>query len=232
MKLHKAGLVADIYLKETAPLNMNMDERVIAYTNEHPWLSSPSQTVLRKPLEREDYESGRTTSIVKFKSESYFPEHSHPLGEELLVLEGVFSDETGDYPAGTYLRNPPGSFHKPFSEEGCTLFVKLDQFDPEDKLTVRIQTRESAFSPGLGNLKVLSLHQFKTEHTALVWWPAGEIFQPHTHFGGEEILVLSGEFIDEEGRYPPNTWLRNPHQSRHHPFVEEDTLILVKVGHL
>jgi anti-sigma factor ChrR (cupin superfamily) len=78
----------------------------------------------------------------------------------------------------------------------------------------------------------MGLHQFGTEHSALVWWPAGEVFQPHTHYGGEEIFVLGGEFIDEHGRYPKGSWLRSPHASRHHPFVEQDTLIWVKTGHL
>ena len=225
-------IVASQYQTDTVPLNIDLEQRVVAHTAEHPWLESRSPNVKRKPLEREALESGRTTSIVRFEPDSYFPEHSHPLGEEILVLEGVFSDEFGDYPAGTYIRNPPNSKHSPFSKQGCTLFVKLDQFDPEDTETVRINTRETEFSQGQGNLKVLPLHEFKGSHTALVWWPAGEVFKPHIHVGGEEVLVLQGEFKDEHGSYPQGTWLRNPHMSRHHPLVEQETLILVKVGHL
>jgi len=224
--------VARQYLTDIAPLNMDLSERVVANTDGHPWLESPSKKVFRKPLERESLESGRATSIVRFAPESYFPEHSHPLGEEIFVLDGVFSDENGDYPAGSYLRNPPNSRHSPFSKQGCTLFVKLDHFEHEDIATVRIDTKNTEFQAGQGRLKVLPLHSFQGEHTALVWWPAGEVFQPHIHMGGEEILVLSGEFADEQGVYPKGTWLRNPHQSRHHPFVEQETLILVKVGHL
>jgi anti-sigma factor ChrR (cupin superfamily) len=78
----------------------------------------------------------------------------------------------------------------------------------------------------------MPLHSFGTESTALVFWPAGEKFVPHTHMGGEEIFVLQGEFIDEHGRYPAGTWIRSPHLSRHHPYVEQDTIILVKVGHI
>ncbi len=77
-----------------------------------------------------------------------------------------------------------------------------------------------------------TLHNFEAEHTALVRWPAGEVFLPHRHFGGEEILVLSGTFCDEFGEYPPLSWLRSPHQSQHQPFVREETVILVKTGHL
>jgi len=224
--------VAQQYEVDTAPLNIDLEQRVVAFTAQHPWIESPSKKVLRKPLERENLESGRATSIVRFQPESYFPEHTHPLGEEILVLEGVFSDETGDYPAGTYLRNPPGSKHQPHSKEGCTLFVKLDHFDPLDIEPIRVQTREAEFQPGIGNLQVLGLHSFQGEHTALVKWPAGEVFQRHTHVGGEEIFVLEGCFEDEQGVYPKGAWLRNPHMSVHHPFVKEETLILVKVGHL
>lgn len=76
------------------------------------------------------------------------------------------------------------------------------------------------------------LHDFNGEHVALVHWPAGERFQPHVHMGGEEIYVIRGEFIDEQGRYPAGTWIRNPHLSRHNPYVEQETLIWVKTGHL
>jgi anti-sigma factor ChrR (cupin superfamily) len=213
-------------------LNMNFLERLVIETANIPWQPSPAQGVWRKPLEREDKESGHTTSIVKYDAGSAFKPHPHPMGEEIFVLEGVFSDEFGDYPAGTYIRNPPNSVHAPFSKEGCVIFVKLNQFDEQDKETVRVNTSDTQWQQGQGNLQVMPLHSYVHEHTALVKWPAGEQFVPHKHFGGEEILVLSGEFIDEQGRYPKGTWLRSPHMSEHHPFVEQETVILVKVGHL
>ncbi|TMO58211.1 cupin domain-containing protein [Pseudoalteromonas phenolica] len=213
-------------------LNMNFLERLVIETADMPWQPSPSQGVWRKPLEREDKESGHTTSIVKYDAGSAFKPHPHPMGEEIFVLEGVFSDEFGDYPAGTYIRNPPNSVHAPFSKEGCVIFVKLNQFDEQDTEMVRLNTSETQWQQGQGNLQVMPLHSHVHEHTALVKWPAGEQFVPHKHFGGEEILVLRGEFIDEQGRYPKGTWLRSPHMSEHHPFVDQETIILVKVGHL
>ena len=213
-------------------LNMNFLERLVIETADMPWQPSPSQGVWRKPLEREDKESGHTTSIVKYDAGSAFKPHPHPMGEEIFVLEGVFSDEFGDYPAGTYIRNPPNSVHAPFSKEGCVIFVKLNQFDEQDTETIRVNTLENQWQQGQGNLQVMPLHSHVHEHTALVKWPAGEQFVPHKHFGGEEILVLRGEFIDEQGRYPKGTWLRSPHMSEHQPFVEKETIILVKVGHL
>ena len=213
-------------------LNMNFDIRLAIETQSEPWQASPSSTVWRKPLEREAKESGHTTSVVKYEAGASFKQHSHPLGEEIFVLEGVFSDEHGDYPAGTYIRNPPGSKHSPFSKEGCVILVKLNHFDKRDLEEVRVNTNATPWLQGQGGLQVMPLHQFEHESVALVKWPANEVFKPHRHFGGEEIFVLSGTFKDEHGSYPQGTWLRSPHMSQHHPFVEEETVILVKTGHL
>ncbi|MDC5705694.1 cupin domain-containing protein [Vibrio europaeus] len=213
-------------------LNMNFAERVVIDTQSIPWIASPAQGVWRKPLEREETESGHTTSIVRYEAGSQFKTHPHPMGEEIFVLEGVFSDENGDYPAGTYLRNPPGSNHAPFSDKGCVILVKLNQFDARDSATVRVNTNTQQWLAGIGGLEVMPLHDFEHEHVALVKWPAGERFQPHKHFGGEEILVLSGKFSDEHGQYPKGCWIRSPHMSEHFPCVEQETVILVKTGHL
>lgn len=213
-------------------LNLDFSQRVVIETGPMAWTPSPAGGVARKPLAREDAERGHATSVVRYEPGARFDRHVHPAGEEILVLEGTFSDQDGDYGPGTYLRNPPGSSHAPFSREGCTLFVKLHQFAPGDTAKVRVDTRSTAWLPGHGGLEVMPLHEFEHEHVALVRWPAGERFQPHRHFGGEEILVLNGEFCDEHGRYPAGTWIRSPHGSQHHPYVELETVIWVKTGHL
>tara|TARA_B110000503_G_scaffold63672_3_gene100481 strand:+ start:26458 stop:27108 length:651 start_codon:yes stop_codon:yes gene_type:complete len=213
-------------------LNMDLGKRVVIETTQQEWVASPMPGVWRKLLAREDAERGHATSIVRYDPGARFSAHDHPLGEEILILEGVFSDETGDYPAGNYFRNPEGFRHAPFSVEGCVLLVKLHQFQTDDMEHVVIDTHATPFQAGAGNLQVLPLHTHGGEQVALVRWPAGERFQAHTHFSGEEIYVISGELRDENGRYPQGTWIRSPHMSQHHPFVEEDTLIWVKVGHL
>jgi anti-sigma factor ChrR (cupin superfamily) len=176
---------------------MDISLKVVIETQVIDWTKSPSAGVNRKPLERENIESGRTTSIVQYLPGSSFKTHSHPGGEEIFVLDGVFSDESGDYPAGSYLRNPIGSSHAPFSINGCILFVKLHQFQKEDLQKVIINTNEESWRAGHGGLEVMPLHSFGTESCALVKWPAGEKFLPHSHFGGEEIFVLKGTFKDE-----------------------------------
>ncbi|MGR5143919.1 cupin domain-containing protein [Photobacterium sp. DNB23_23_1] len=212
--------------------NMDFQQRLVIDTKKMEWLPSPANGVWRKPLERQAKETGHTTSIVRYAAGSSFAPHSHPMGEEIFVLEGVFSDETGDFGPGTYIRNPPGSQHAPFSKQGCTIFVKLNQFLTQDSQQISIDTNKAPWLAGIGGLQVMPLHEFGHQHTALVKWPAGERFQPHHHWGGEEILVLSGQFQDEFGLYPTGTWLRSPHLSEHFPFVEQETVIWVKTGHL
>lgn len=213
-------------------LNMNFAKDIFINTEVMDWVQSPAANVLRKPLEREGREHGHTTSIVEYLPGASFMKHEHPLGEEIFVLEGTFSDENGDYPAGTYMRNPPGSSHAPFSKNGCKIFVKLNQFASKDLKQVVINTNKEVWRPGQGNLEVMPLHSYGAESVALVKWPENEVFLPHTHYGGEEIFVISGEFIDENGHYPKGSWIRNGHLSNHHPRVEEETIIMVKVGHI
>jgi anti-sigma factor ChrR (cupin superfamily) len=214
-------------------LNMDRSQRAVVETATLDWEASPATGVWRKKLEREGRESGQVTSVVRYAPGSRFSPHDHPLGEEIFVLSGVFADDAGAYPAGTYLRNPPGSRHAPFSTEGCELLVKLDQFDPDDRERVCIRTDESAWLPGLvDGLSVLPLHEFGAEHTALVRWAPGTRFKPHMHPGGEEIFVLDGTFEDESGVYPKGAWLRNPAYSRHEPFSRAGCTIFVKTGHI
>lgn len=219
-------------MTDTYLLNMDFSKIACLLTKDQQWVKSSADGVSLVHLEREAEESGHTTSFVKLEPNTYFPQRVNTQGEEIYVLEGVFSDENGDYPAGTYLRNPPGSFQKPFSKDGCRLFIKTEQFQNDDTQHVVLRPEDQQWQQGIGNLKVLSLHVHKTESTALVHWPENEIFQPHTHWGGEEIVVISGRFIDEHGEYPAGSWIRSPHMSQHFPRVEEETLILVKVGHL
>lgn len=184
-------------------------------------------------LDRIGDEVARATTIVRFAPNSRFDAHAHGGGEEFLVLEGVFSDETGDFPAGSYVRNPIGTSHTPHTDEGCTIFVKLHQFDSADQDQKHIATHEQVFLPGSADgLTVLPLHRAANENVALERWQPGTRFNRHQHWGGEEILVLDGTFQDEHGDYPKGSWLRSPHLSEHTPFSNEGCLIYVKTGHL
>jgi|TARA_Y100000992_G_scaffold279796_1_gene226323 anti-sigma factor ChrR (cupin superfamily) len=216
-------------------VNQDFTKRIAIDSAKETWHKSPSDGVERLYLERDDGgESAVATSIVRFAPGSKFDKHIHDGGEEFIVLEGTFSDEFGSYPKGTYVRNPQGSAHNPFSDSGCKLFVKLRQFQNDDQEQIKIDTNKEPWLPGLvDGLSVMPLHHFNTEHAALVKWAPNTVFNPHQHWGGEEILVLEGTFYDEFGTYPKGSWLRSPHLSQHTPFTkEEGALIFVKTGHL
>jgi anti-sigma factor ChrR (cupin superfamily) len=214
-------------------LHADLTQRALLDTNALAWSASPMAGVERRMLDRRGGEVARATSIVRYAPGSRFERHVHGGGEELLVLEGTFSDEHGHYTAGTYLRNPVGSSHAPFSEEGCTILVKLQQMHPADQQRLVVDTTNAFWVPGLvPGLQVLPLHAWGSEHVALVRWAPGTVFQPHGHPGGEEIFVLEGVFQDEHGTYPAGSWLRNPPGSTHRPWSEAGCTIWVKTGHL
>jgi len=217
------------------PVQINADEtlRCVVNSEQLAWIASPQSQVQRRLLARDGGEVARATSIVRYAPGARFAEHVHALGEEILVLDGTFSDEAGDYGPGSYLKNPPGSSHAPFSVGGCTLFVKLRHLQPQDSERVVVDTRHARWRQGMvAGLTVLPLSEFGTTHTALVRWAPGTFFNPHRHYGGEEIFVVEGVFEDEHGRYPQGCWIRSPHLSQHQPFSREGCLILVKTGHL
>lgn len=215
-------------------MNMNADlsQRVVMNYHDMPWISSPEAGVERRMFERHGGEIAKATSIVRYLPGSQFKAHVHDLGEEIFVLEGVFSDETGDYPAGTYLMNPPGSSHTPSSKLGCTLFVKLRHLGPDQVLREVINTKTAQWYQGMvPGLQVMPLMQ-QGNGSTLVRWAPQTYFNPHRHYGGEEIFVVEGVFEDEHGRYPAGSWIRSPHMSLHKPFSKEGCTIFVKTGHL
>ena len=114
-------------------MNIHSDysKRVVINHHDLPWVQSPESGIERRMLDRLGDEVAKATSIVRYQPGSKFQTHTHEFGEEILVMNGAFSDESGDYPAGTYIMNPPGSSHAPFSESGCTLFVKLRHLGPD-----------------------------------------------------------------------------------------------------
>ena len=213
-------------------LNMDFSQFVSINTLTLDWIASPKAGVWRKPLAREEAERGHATSIVKYDAGASFNSHNHPLGEEILVLEGTFSDETGDFLAGTYFRNPMGFIHSPFSKEGCVILVKLHQMKPEDKERKAIETDKADWQERENGVKILIMHEFETEKVQLIDIPAGAESPLHSHDGGEEIYVIRGKYSDQFGEYGAGFWSRRPHASEHKPVFIEDSLLWIKSGHL
>ncbi|MES9861613.1 MAG: cupin domain-containing protein [Candidatus Thiodiazotropha sp. LLP2] len=219
----------------TTLINADFQQRIVIRPDDYRWVDSPMPGVKRMKLDLVDEELERATTIVRFEPFSEFSPHTHTGGEEFLVLEGVFSDEHQSYKKGSYVRNPIGTSHTPkIGKEGATIFVKLQQFSKADAEQKMIHIHTQPWRKGLvEGLTVMPLHEFESEHVALVKWAPNTQFNSHQHWGGEEILVLEGTFHDEHGSYPKGSWIRSPHLSKHCPFTKDDgALIYVKTGHL
>jgi anti-sigma factor ChrR (cupin superfamily) len=192
-------------------INADFSQRVVMATSDMPWIPSPQPGVERRMLDRIGDEVARATSLVRYAAASTFPAHDHALGEEFLVLEGIFSDEHGDYPAGTYVRNPPLSRHSPRTAPGCTIFVKLRQMALSEKTRLVIDSATTAWHPTeQAGLTILPLFQASGESVALERLDAGATLGESDCPGGEEIFILSGDLRDESGTYGAGTWIRKP----------------------
>jgi len=192
-------------------LNADFDRRAVVHAARLDWVPSPVPGVHRRMLDRVGDEVARATSIVRYAPGSHFSPHTHGGGEEFLVLNGVFQDEHGDYPVGSYVRNPPTSRHTPGSEIGCTLFVKLWQFDPADRTQVRVATAEQPLTRGDDRkaVSVLPLFEDPEENVRLEEWVPNAPIDIAAR-GGLELLVLAGSF-DEHGELcTEQSWLRLP----------------------
>ncbi len=215
-------------------LNADFSSRVAVHAARLEWKSSPMPGVDRRMLDRIGDEVARATSIVRYAPESSFSPHTHTGGEEFLVLEGVFQDEHGDFPAGTYVRNPPESSHTPGSAPGCVIFVKLWQFDMADRKQVRIDTNNTVLTddPNRSGVKVMPLYDDAHEEVSMELWTANTdvvISAPE----GMEILVIEGGFAESGEEFEMHSWLRLPKGYRSTLKAGgEGARVWVKRGHL
>ena len=195
-------------------LNADFTQRAVVHAAALEWALSPITGVERRMLDRIGGEVARATSIVRYAPHSRFSPHKHEGGEEFFVLEGVFQDEHGDYPAGSYVRNPPSSTHTPGSEPGCTILVKLWQFEATDRQRVRIDTTRCAYRPDplRAGVEVMPLYQDEHEVVALERWRAGAQVSLRSPVG-LELLVLEGNFTDDSDFFRYQSWLRLPPRS-------------------
>jgi hypothetical protein len=216
----------------TMKVNADLTKRASAHVATTPWVQSPMAGVERRMLDRKQAETGHATSYVRFAPESHFRAHVHDGGEEFLVLEGVFQDEQGDFPAGSYIRNPPESCHTPGSDQGCVIFVKLWQFDPADRTHVRIDTNELPWFSIGPDVEAKSLYKDEREDVRLERWA------PNTNIslgglGGAEIATLSGSFTEAAEVFTQHSWLRSPAGGTSNIQTGPDgATVWVKRGHL
>ena len=192
-------------------INADFSKRVAVHSSQIEWVRSPMPGVERRMLDRIGEEVARATSIVRYAPGSSFSAHTHDGGEEFLVLEGVFRDEHGDYPVGSYVRNPPTSSHTPGSEPGCVILVKLHQFDPADRRFVRLRTTEIepiALADRIG-VGVIPLYDDAREDVRIEIWDPGAVTRASAP-GGMEVFVLDGGFEERGEGFSRHSWLRVP----------------------
>lgn len=189
-------------------LNADFARRVVVHSAQQDWVASPMAGVDRRMLDRLGDEVARATTIVRYAPGSAFSPHIHTGGEEFLVLDGVFQDEHGDYPAGTYVRNPPTSQHRPGSAPGCTIFVKLWQFDLADRTAVRVTLGDALQQTAPGRQDQL-LHEDPREQVSYHVWDAGAQDR-WVENGGAEVLVLAGALIVDGALLLAGSWMRLP----------------------
>ena len=229
-------------------LNADFSKRSIIHTTTLEWQASPMKGVQRRMLDRVGGEVARATSIVSYDPNSHFSAHVHTGGEEFIVLEGVFQDEHGDYPAGNYVRNPPDSSHTPRSDEGCVIFVKLWQFEPSDRQHVVVDMNNVAPQSDADRPSVQSTTLYKDtrETVRLEQWAPGAKIQLDDS-DGIELLVLDGSFKYAGDELKKHAWLRIPMgepieavsgytgarvwiKTGHLRYVEEETQRVATVG--
>ena len=65
----------------------------------------------------------RKTVLVRYAPGAVIPRHRHLGDEQIFVIEGSVSDDTGTCKAGDYARRPPGCVHTVRSAEGALLLA-------------------------------------------------------------------------------------------------------------
>ena len=189
-------------------LNADFQKRAVVHSDREDWIPSPMKGVDRRMLDRIGDEVARATTIVRYAPGSAFSAHTHTGDEEFLVLDGVFQDEHGDFPAGTYVRNPPTTSHTPSAAEGATILVKLWQFDPNDRHQMSVDTTKQDPQWIAEGRSEIPLFENERERVRIeLWEPEQAISQDHKGF---EALVLEGSFTEGGEVFEKNSWLRLP----------------------
>lgn len=215
-------------------LNADFSQRVVVHADEVEWQRSPMAGVDRRPLDRIGGEVARATTIVRYAPQSHFSPHVHGGGEEFLVLDGVFEDEHGAFPAGSYIRNPPTSRHTPGSEPGCTILVKLWQMQPDDRTEVRLDTAKVA-KLGLADrpgVAIVPLFDDGRETVRIEEWAPGTAGRIAAD-GGGELFVVQGSASEAGTPLRRHSWVRVPVGSAFDVTAgPEGARLWIKTGHL
>lgn len=215
-------------------INADFDQVAMVHAGTMAWSSSPVQGIDICLLDRVGGERARTTSLVRYAAGQSFPDQVLHGGEEFLVLQGRLFDENGVYGAGTYVRFPPSETHQPYVDEACILFVKLWQFHPFDRQHVHNHIADIPVlaAEGRPGVRYQCLHKNRYESVHIEHWAPGAQIELKA-FGGMEILVLEGGFLEHSDALTRYSWLRLP-EGRDLSASVGDTgaRVWIKTGHL
>ena len=229
-------------------VNADLGQRAVVDTAAMPWSPSPwIPGIDRKFLDR--YGNGQfvpSTSVVRFASGVRDPYHAHPHGEEYFVLSGIFTDHTGDYLPGFYVRHPMRWCHAPYVDvrnQDAVVWVKVSQIVEDGEPIIVTDTCDPSLPEWgeraclAGGIHVLPLYASARTGERVwieVWEPETEdvVTQPS---GGEEVFVISGSLADAGVVRPGLTWIRNPvdaEGTRWPRSTAHGCKLLMKSGHL
>lgn len=229
-------------------VNADLEERAVVETAAMSWSPSPwIPGINRKFLDR--YGNGQfvpSTSVVSFESGVRDPYHAHPHGEEYFVLSGTFTDHTGDYLPGFYVRHPMRWCHAPYVDvrnQDAVVWVKVSQVAEEGEPIIVTDTCDPDLPAWQdraclsGRIRALPLYaSARTGERVWIelWEPGTEdaVLQPP---GGEEVFVISGSLTDDGVVRPGLTWIRNPARGEGASWRRSTAVgckLLMKSGHM
>ena len=117
---------------------------------------------------------------------------------------------------------------------GCTIFVKLWQFHPEDRTYVHANLNKLGAVPEQGRegVEVSPLYKDAYENVRIEQWQPNASVNLDTT-GGGEIFVLEGSATQNQDTLRKHSWLRVPINTKINLVAGPDgAKVWIKTGHL
>ena len=215
-------------------INYDIDKKIVVHADRANWRRDPSGMMDLLYLDLVDSEKSVATMLMRLRKRALLPVETLNGGKELLVLEGDFQDERGNYPVGSYMRFPPGSRQEPYSDNGGLLFAKTWQFSPRDRAHVNIDAYSQYRLAPRKRPGVQIQHLFgdNREDVRIEHWDANHRIVLN-QCNGLEVFVLSGGFFEPSTVYKKHSWLRLPPNQPLRAIVgDKGARVFIKEGHL
>lgn len=215
-------------------INYDIGKKAVVHGGRKKWQTVAGGKAEILYLDLVDSDKQVATMLMRMSQKAILPQEVLAGGKEVLVLEGHFLDERGEYPTGSYMRFPPGCKQEPYSDAGGLLFIKTWQFSAKDRVQVNIdgfgQSRKLMRSrPGV---TVQKLYGDSREDVRIEHWAANHHIEVR-QCNGLEVLVLSGSFHEPSTVYDKLSWVRMPPDEPLKAIVgDKGAKVLIKESHL